>query len=248
MRKKYFLMVLVLVLSMFFLSNILSVDAVLYKVLDGEGKLIRLTNIPQLSVSEKEAGYTLDPPIIGTGEENISEVQTVTTYQYDFRKANWGMSKKEVKETEGKEPDSEFDNSLVYYVKIDGDDYLCGYSFLEDKLYNTGYSFWGEHSNKNDYIRDYKNLKEILTKKYGKPKTDRTTWDNDLFKDDRSQWGLAVSIGHLSYGNIWETSKTYITLRLDGDNYEISLIVAYDSRKLKNWVDKIKSEKDKSKF
>ena len=248
MRKKYFLMVLVLVLFTFFLFNILSVDAVLYKVLDGEGKLIRLTNMPHLSVSEKEAGYTLDPPVEGSDEENISEVQTVTTYQYDFRKANWGMSRKEVKATEGKEPDSELDDSLVYYVKIDGDDYLCGYTFLEDKLYNTGYVFIGEHSNKNDYIRDYKNLKEILTKKYGKPWSDRTTWDNDLFKDDRSQWGLAVSIGHLSYGTLWDTPKTYITLGLSGDNYEISLLVAYDSIELKEWVKKIKEEKAKSKF
>ncbi|MBA7515713.1 hypothetical protein ES705_07756 [subsurface metagenome] len=248
MKNKYFLLVLVLVLSMFFLFNVLNVNATMYKVLDEEGKLIRLTNMPILTVSEKEAGYTLDPPIEELEEENISETQTTTTYQYDFRKVNWGMSKEEVKATEDKEPDSEFDNSLVYYAKIDGDDYLCGYTFLEDKLHNTGYVFIGEHSNKNDYIQDYKNLKEILTKKYGKPWSDRTTWDNDLFKDDRSQWGLAVSIGHLSYGNIWETSTTYITLWLDGDNYEISLGVAYDSVELKEWVKKIKEEKAKSKF
>jgi len=248
MKRKYFLVVLFLLLAMFFLFNILNVNAKMYKVLDEEGNLIRLTNKPYLSVSEKEAGYTLDPPIIESEEENISEAQTATIYQYDFRKANWGMSKEEVKVTEDKKPDSEYDTSLVYYVKIGGDDYLCGYSFLQDKLYNTGYVFVGEHSNKNDYIRDYKNLKEILTKKYGKPKSDRTTWDNDLFKNDRSQWGLAVSIGHLTYGAIWEIPKTYITLRLDGDNYEISLIAAYDSRKLKSWVDKIKSETDKSNF
>ncbi|MBA7542736.1 hypothetical protein ES705_35060 [subsurface metagenome] len=91
-------------------------------------------------------------------------------------------------------------------------------------------------------------MKEILTKKYGKPWSDRTTWDNDLFKNDRSQWGLAVSIGHLSYGALWDTSKTFITLVLNGDNYEITLLAAYDSRELKEWADKIKEEKDKSKF
>jgi len=248
MKNKYILVVLFLILALFFLFNILNVNATMYKVLDEDGNVIRLTNKPYLSVSEKEAGYTLDPPIIESDEENISEAQTATTYQYDFRKANWGMSKEEVKATEDKKPDSEYDNSLVYYVKIGGDDYLCGYSFLQDKLYNTGYVFVGEHSNKNDYIRDYKNLKEILAKKYGKPKSDRTTWDNDLYKNDRSKWGFAVSLGHLSYGAIWETSNTFITLVLNGDNYEITLLAAYDSRKLKNWVDKIKNEIDKSKF
>jgi len=74
------------------------------------------------------------------------------------------------------------------------------------------------------------------------------TWDNDLYKDDRSEWGFAVGLGHLSYGCIWETSNTYITLGLNGDNYKINLVVSYDSRKLKNWADKIKSEKNKSNF
>ena len=256
MKKKYFFVIFFLVLTLFFLINISS-NAKMYKILDSEGNVIRLTNNPVLSIKEKEAGCTISPPPGGNiepiqdqtiNEQEIEQEGSSGSEKYDFRKTNWGMSKEQVKATEDKKPDSEYDNSLVYYVKIDGDDYLCGYSFLQDKLYNTGYVFVGDHSNKNDYIRDYKNLKEILTKKYGKPKTDRITWDNDLFKNDMSQWGLAVSIGHLSYGNIWETSTTYITLGLNGDNYEISLIAAYDSRKLKNWADKIKSEKNKSNF
>jgi len=90
MKRNYFLLVLVLVLSTFFLSNILSVDAVLYKVLDEEGKLIRLTNEPILSVSEKEAGYTLDPPIEELEEENIPETQTVTNNQDDLEEGSVG--------------------------------------------------------------------------------------------------------------------------------------------------------------
>ena len=166
--------------------------------------------------------------------------------KYDFRKTNWGMSKEQVKATEDKKPDFEYDTSLVYKVKIGGDDYYCIYTFLEDKLYNSGYVFFGKHSNDNLYIDDYKGLKKTLTEKYGKPLTDRTTWDDDLFKNDRSEWGLAISIGDLSYGATWETSTTYITLRLNGDNYEISLVLAYDSRELEEWVKKIKEEQEKS--
>lgn len=90
MKKKYFLLVLVLVLSTFFLFNILNVSAILYKVLDEEGKLIRLTNEPILFAFEKEAGYTLDPPVEGLEEGNISETQTVTTNQDDFEEGNIG--------------------------------------------------------------------------------------------------------------------------------------------------------------
>ncbi len=90
MKNKYFLVVLFLILSLFFLFNILNVNAILYKVLDEEGKLIRLTNEPVLSVSEKEAGYTLDPPVAELEEENISETQTVTTNQDDFEEGSTG--------------------------------------------------------------------------------------------------------------------------------------------------------------
>ena len=155
------------------------------------------------------------------------------------------MSREQVKATEDKEPNSEIDTTVVYKVKISGRDYICGYTFLEDKLYNSGYMFIGKHTNENLYIDDYENLKETLTEKYGKPKTDKMTWVDDLFKDDKSEWGFAISLGDLSYRSTWETPTTYITLVLLGDNYEIDLILAYDSRELKEWADKILEEKAK---
>jgi hypothetical protein len=42
------------------------------------------------------------------------------------------------------------------------------YIFAGDKLTRAKYSIIEEHSNKNDYISDYKAIKELLTKKYGK--------------------------------------------------------------------------------
>jgi len=169
--------------------------------------------------------------------------------KYDFRKTNWGMSKEQVKAIEDKKPAFEDDAMLGYTVKIDGENFMCVYNFLEDKLYNTGYGPTKEHTNKNLYIDDYEELKEILTKKYGKPKSDLGTfWKNDLFKDDKSKWGMAISVGHLVYGVQWETPTTKITLKLSGDNYKIMLIIAYDSKELKEWANKIKEERAKSKF
>ncbi|MBA7588846.1 hypothetical protein ES708_30916 [subsurface metagenome] len=253
MKRKYFLVVLFLILSMFFLFNVLNVNATMYKVLDKDGNLIRLTNMPILTVSEKEAGYTLDPPIEELEEENISETQTTTTYQYDFRKVNWGMSKEEVKATEDKKPFSENDTDLYYKnVEIIGRNFFCSYGFIQDKLYESNYNIGttlGEiHSNKNDYIDDYESVKEILTKKYGKPKRDVVTWKNDLFKNKKQDWGTAISIGHLVYVSTWETPTTEIGVALGGNNYEIWLSVGYDSKELKEWVKKIKEEKAKDKF
>ena len=163
--------------------------------------------------------------------------------KYDFRETTWGMSKEQVKATEDRKADYEENAMLSYKVKIFGGNYYCFYSFLEDTLYNGGYVSTEEHTNKNLYINDYKELKRILTKEYGKPIMDEINWKNDLYKDDKSEWGMAISIGDLEYWALWETLNTKIGLILDGDNYEISLILSYDSKEQREWVNKIKEEK-----
>lgn len=107
--------------------------------------------------------------------------------KYDFRKTNWGMNKEQVKATEDKKPDFDEDTFVEYKVEISGNDFKCVYNFLQDKLYSSIYIFNGTHTNKNDYIYDYENLKEILIKKYGKPKADEIVWKNDLYKNDKQE-------------------------------------------------------------
>ena len=168
--------------------------------------------------------------------------------KYDFKKMNWGMSQEQVKATEDKKPDYEDNTALGYKVKINEKDFYCGYNFLEDKLYTSGYVFTGEHTNENLYINDYKELKETLTKKYGKPILDKVVWKNDLYKNDEQNWGMAISVGHLIYGVSWETSTTNISLMLSGDNFKISLVIIYDSKELKEWAKQILEEKASKDF
>ena len=75
MKKKYYFVILFLILAIFFIINAPSVNAKMYKILDSEGNVIRLTNIPVLSIKEKEAGYTISPtPEEGTNiEENLAD-------------------------------------------------------------------------------------------------------------------------------------------------------------------------------
>ncbi|KUK85838.1 MAG: hypothetical protein XE02_1444 [Mesotoga infera] len=73
-------------------------------------------------------------------------------------------------------------------------------------------------------------------------------WKDNLYRDDKNNWGLAISIGDLSYGLIWETPTTDIELILDGNNYEVNLRIRYFSKKLKEWAVKIIEEKTKSNF
>lgn len=129
--------------------------------------------------------------------------------KYDFRKTNWGMSKEQVKTTEDKKPDFEDNTMLSYEVTISEKDFECVYLFLEDKLYGSRYLFFEEHTNKNLYIDDYEELKEILTKEYGKPKIDKVTWKNDLFKNLESSNELISELKE----NIKEKEKQIKKLR-----------------------------------
>ena len=171
--------------------------------------------------------------------------------KYDFRKTNWGMSKEQVKAIEEKKPGGESDTCIAYEVEIDAKDFICLYEFLENKLFFSGYNCKEEHINYNLYIDDYEDLKEILTKKYGKPIKDGETWgllSEWELKAYEQNLGNSIGAGFLTYFAFWETPTTRIELILDGDNYEINLRIRYISKELKEWADKIKEEKTKSNF
>jgi len=170
---------------------------------------------------------------------------------FDFRKTTWGMSEEQVRVTEkGKIVDEDISEvkTIVYKTNIDAKDFYIAYMFIEDKFYRGGYLLNENYTNENDYIDVYKDLKETLTKKYGKPIKDEINWKDDTYKDDKNNWGLAIGIGELEYISTWETSTTGIELELNGNNYDVNVGVRYMSKELKEWAHKIIEEKTKSNF
>jgi hypothetical protein len=138
MKRKVFLVVVFLILAIFFIINTPSVNATMYKILDSEGNIIRLTNNPVLSNKEKEAECTISPPPEGiimptqdqitNGQENKQEILSGSE-KYDFRKTNWGMSKEQVKVTEDNKLSYEDKNILGYEMYIYEKYSLCAYYF-----------------------------------------------------------------------------------------------------------------------
>lgn len=159
----------------------------------------------------------------------IYQVREKSGDSYDFRRVYWGMSKEQVKSTETEEIAFEQQNILSYKSTIISLDCLIGYIFTDNKLTRTKYLITEEHTNENSFISDFNTLKSALIEKYGEPATDEHYWLNDLYKDDYSDWGFAVSLGHHSYFATWETSNTRIYLGLMGDNYSIELGIEYVS-------------------
>ena len=163
--------------------------------------------------------------------------------EYNFRKTKWGMSIAQVKSSEPLDVAKEDENLIGYKTTVIGKDVLAAYFFIDNQLVRARYVLAKPHTNKNDFITDYNDFKEILTKKYGKPKEDKSFWKNDLYKDDYSRWGTAISLGHLIYFSSWETEDTEINNMLMGENYDISCIVEYSSKNLKEIEKKAKEKK-----
>ena len=149
----------------------------------------------------------------------------------DFRVAKWGDSKKVVMQKEGKPDLSTIDNLYLFTDVVAGLSCDVAYIFTNDKLTMAKYLFKPTHTNKNDFITDFRELVNLMTEKYGKPSYNEPEWRNSLYKNDPDEYGFAVSLGHLSYSAGWLGETTGITVALYGENYKISLIIQYVSKK-----------------
>jgi len=166
----------------------------------------------------------------------------------DFRNAKWGMTLNQVKQTEPEKPVKETSELLAYKTNISNFETFAIYIFVGDKLTRAKYALLETHSNKNDYITDYNTLKSLLNKKYGNSIEDVTRWKNDLYKENYSDWGFAVSLGHLLYYSSWKTDRTEIFMCLSGENYEIENIIEYTSLELITFEDELRDKNELDNF
>jgi hypothetical protein len=167
---------------------------------------------------------------------------------FDFRNTKWGMSSEQVIASEGKQPVDGDSRSLAYGDTLMGKKVAVIYLLVDDKLVRARYSSLERHSNKNFYIDDYEKFKNALTEKYGKPISDERFWRNDLYRDERKSYGLAVSIGHLSYYAKWETETTIVIIALSGNNYKVRCIIEYTGKDFIELEKQYKKKKTESKL
>ena len=154
---------------------------------------------------------------------------------YDFRKTKWGMSQKEVLASETLKPMEKTAEMIVYQNRVINKKVLIGYRFIQDKLYSTAYVLQEEHTYSDHFIQDYKDFKEALTSKYGKPLQDKEKWRNEYYKKtDALHKGWAISVGNLTYFSVWKTENTELSLILHGDNLKVNCGVTYYCEKFKN--------------
>ncbi len=149
---------------------------------------------------------------------------------FSFRGYKWGTDKQKIL---SKEKLTKLDKNNYYTTgKIAKTyDVLINYEFHNDKLVSTFYGINESHSNENLYIDDFYNVEKLLLMKYGTAISRDIDWSNDLYKNDPSYKGFAVSIGHLKYKITYKMGDTLILHVLSGDNYKIMHTIYYLSPK-----------------
>jgi len=167
--------------------------------------------------------------------------------QYHFRKTKWGMSQSEIIDAEDSKPEFRNERRMAFMTEVLDKKMAVEYFSAGDKLCRAGYTLMERYLNENRYVADYMDFKKILYGKYGEPIEDRTVWRNDFFKNNSSQWGVAVSAGYLSFFSTWETDDTIISASLTGGDFNVACVVVYKSKKLIHLENQMRETGDTSK-
>jgi hypothetical protein len=150
----------------------------------------------------------------------------------------WGMSQEAFLQVKGEPSRSEKLNGLEvlgYKQKILDSTCFVGYIFSGQKLSGAKYIFMEDYPNDKRYLVEYKKIKDVLTQTCGLPRRDDVIWNNALYRNDNSNWGLALRLGHVNYCAKWFTPETEIILSLFMADEEITLEVEYSGIKSKGF-------------
>lgn len=150
---------------------------------------------------------------------------------FDFRRVRWGMSRKEVLASEAVPPVKNDASSVEYTVQFLGYDCAVEYTFINDALTRAGFKISQPHVDPALYYKDYEDLKKYLAPMYGIAVSDKCDWKNEMYRQDRSKWGFAVSLGFLTCMSRWRNARTEITLTISGGNHRIATNLEYSALK-----------------
>jgi hypothetical protein len=153
----------------------------------------------------------------------------------DFRLTKWGMHRNDVLAAEEATPKNKTKTHLDYHTVVAGKKVALQYTLAKDRLIGARYLVTEKHIIPNKYVTDYEDFKAVLSRKYGLPQSEKDSWKNgSYFRNDKTQWGFAVSTGKLTRTAAWQTETTEIKLVLKGINFDILCEITYLSRQLKH--------------
>jgi hypothetical protein len=137
----------------------------------------------------------------------------------NFRSTKWGMSKKEVIQSEKIKltivKDDVFnDDSLEGELKIDNFNMGVAYLFVDDKFCAGGYTTIEKNLTGEEYFKIYYQIKKILIEKYGNPVKE----DEKINKVPDEQKYLLLSLGKIEFTSSWNFNNVFIVLTMARSN------------------------------
>ncbi len=182
---------------------------------------------------------------------------TLLDAQSAFRSTTWGMTQSQVRAAEKASPAAvraaNGEIFLEYTPVMLGA--LSGrmiYVFAQNQLVRARFLSAAEHSDHNEFIRDFQFIEAELKERYGKPLQDRTVWTDDSTQDEPKPYleqdratatgilpsdrniGLAVLLGHLKLYTQRTQGPTEIWHTLYAEDRAITHQVEYQSVALRS--------------
>lgn len=173
----------------------------------------------------------------------ITQAKLSRGEEFTFRNATWGMTQEEVVASESRlDPVSTNENTIRYKTQLLGRNVQLVYFFAQNKLTRTAYMLDDNYLNSNHFLNTYQRFKSALTRKYGPPLKEETTWTNDTFRNVSLKRGLALSLGHTEYFSNWETPQTRINLSLKEENFYVQCRIEYWSKEYSYLAEEARKE------
>lgn len=162
-------------------------------------------------------------------EQYQAYLATIKSFDKNFRNAKWGQSRSQVKAGEEVDILAENESGLSTEVTLNGDKYFAHFFFTSDRFYRGVYTFQEDYVNENNFYNKYKELKKVLSSKYGEPYKVIKNRTNDRF-EEANEIGLAIQTGEYSELTTWETKESVIMLYITGENYDSDLKIEYRTK------------------
>jgi hypothetical protein len=204
-----------------------------------------------LKTGKSRTGYVLDSVVdklfqsvkvinIASEEDKLRGARALNG---SLKQPKWGISREKFLKLEGqpihRHKSDDVVEILEYRKKILNVDCQLEYVFAENQLMKIKCNFLAQYDNKNQYIDDYNKIKEVFSRQFGKPEADNITWQNPLYKEDYSNWGLALYLGHLELSSQWLRPDTEVSLILYKKQDRITFISEYNGVQFKELAKKL---------
>jgi hypothetical protein len=163
----------------------------------------------------------------------------------DFRNANWGMTKDQVRAVETASPDDDkqkiADESskeiLCYTGTFAGLAVDIDYMFVGDSLSQGYYGFHAREKSGDELLANFDQIKTVVDGGYWVADIDTMIWSDETYKDDSDNWGLAISEGDFEKYAQWHTDYSTISLELYKESEAIWLDLIYQDARVANSSD-----------